>query len=67
MENKKKFTEQELYEISIDAYKQTHKLSYLLLHRALKSVLKRLPEDCVIYLLMQEMSIDHITKNVWIV
>lgn len=64
MENSKEFTEQELYEISIDAYKQTHKLSYFLLHRALKSVLKRLPEDCVIYLLMQEMSIDHITKNV---
>lgn len=64
MENKKEFTEQELYEISTDAYKQTHKLSYLLLHRALKRVLKRLPEDCVIYLLMQEMSIEHITKNV---
>lgn len=63
MENKKEFTEQELYEISIDAYKQTHKLSYFLLHRALKSVLKRLPEDCVIYLLIQEMSIKHITKN----
>ena len=39
MENNKEFTEQELYEISTDAYKQTHKLSYLLLHRALKSVL----------------------------
>lgn len=64
MENKQQFTEQEMYEISIDAYKQTHKLSYLLLHRALKRVLKRLPEDCVIYLLMQEMSLEHITKNV---
>ena len=64
MENKKKFTEQEMYEISIDAYKQTHKLSYFLLHRALKRVLKRLPEDCVIYLLIQEMSIEHVTKNV---
>ena len=61
---KQQFTEQELYEISIDAYKQTHKLSYLLLHRALKSVLKRLPEECVIYLLMQEMSVEHRTKNV---
>ena len=64
MENKKKFTEQELYEIATDAYKQTHRLSYLLLHRALKRVLKRLPEDCVIYLLMQEMSIEHKIKSV---
>lgn len=64
MENNKEFTEQELYEISTDAYKQTHKLAYFLLHRALKRVLKRLPKDCVIYLLMQEMSIEHITKNV---
>ena len=37
MENKQQFTEQEVYEIATDAYKQTHKLSYLLLHRALKS------------------------------
>lgn len=64
MENSKKFTEQEIYEIATDAYKQTHKLSYFLLHRALKRVLKRLSEDCVIYLLMKEMSIEHITKNV---
>lgn len=64
MENKKEFTEQEMYEISLDAYKQTHKLSYFLLRRALKRVLKRLTEDCVIYLLMQEMSIEHITKSV---
>lgn len=42
MENNKEFTEQELYEISTDAYKQTHKLSYLLLHRALKSVFKEI-------------------------
>ncbi|VUW92576.1 Uncharacterised protein [[Ruminococcus] torques] len=63
MENKKKFTQQEIYEISTDAYKQTHKLSYFLLRRALKSVLKRLPEDCVIYLLMQEMSVNHKTKS----
>lgn len=54
MENKKKFTQQEIYEISTDAYKQTHKITYLLLHRALKRILKRLPEECVIYLLMQE-------------
>ena len=64
MENNQQFTEQELYEISTDAYKQTHKLSYFLLHRALKRILKRLPEECAIYLLMQEMSIEHITKNV---
>ena len=64
MENKRAFTEQEIYEISIDAYKQTHKLSYLLLHRALKRVLKRLSEDCVIYLLMQEMRLEHKTKSV---
>ncbi len=62
MENKKEFTQQELYEISLDAYKQTHKLSYFLLHRALKRVLKRLPEECVIYLLMQEMSAEHKTN-----
>ena len=63
MENKKEFTEKEVYEIAVDAYKQAHKLSYLLLHRALKSVLKKLPEECVIYLLMQEMSmVEHKTK-----
>lgn len=67
MENNKEFTEQEMYEISVDAYKQIHKLSYLLLRRALKRVLKRLPEECVIYLLMQEMSVNHKTKSVWIV
>lgn len=64
MENNKEFTEQEMYEISVDAYKQIHKLSYLLLRRALKRVLKRLPEDCVIYLLMQEMRLEHKTKSV---
>ena len=64
MENKKEFTEQEVYEIATDAYKQTHKLSYLLLHRALKRVLKILPEECVIYLLMQEMRLEHKTKSV---
>ena len=64
MENNKEFTEQEMYEISVDACKQIHKLSYLLLRRALKRVLKRLPEDCVIYLLMQEMSVNHKTKSV---
>lgn len=64
MENKKGFTEQEMYEISLDAFKQVHKLSYFLLRRALKRVLKRLPEDCVIYLLMQEMSVNHKTKSV---
>lgn len=64
MENNHQFTEQEVYEISLDAFKQVHKLSYFLLHRALKSVLKKLPEDCVIYLLMQEMSAEHKTKNV---
>lgn len=64
MENKKEFTEQELYEIATDAYKQTHKLAYLLLHRALKRVLKRLPEECVIYLLIQEMRLEHKTKSV---
>lgn len=67
MENKKEFTEQEVYEISLDAFKQVHKLSYFLLRRALKSVLKRLPEECVIYLLMQEMRLEHKTKSVWIV
>ena len=44
MENKQQFTEQEVYEISLDAFKQVHKLAYFLLHMALKSVLKRLPE-----------------------
>lgn len=64
MENNHQFTEQELYEISLDAFKQVHKLSYFLLHRALKRILKRLPEDCVIYLLMKEMSAEHKTKSV---
>ena len=43
---------------------QAKSIAYFLLHMALKSVLKRLPEDCVIYLLMQEMSVNHKTKNV---
>lgn len=63
MENNKEFTEQEMYEIATDAYKQTHKLSYFLLHRALKRILRRLPEECVIYLLMQEMRLEHKTKS----
>lgn len=63
MENNKEFTEQELYEISTDAYKQTYKLSYFLLHRALKRVLKRLPEECVIYILMKEMRSEHRTNT----
>lgn len=62
MENNHQFTEQEIYEISTDAFKQVHKLSYFLLHRALKRVLKRLPEECVIYLLMQEMRLEHKTN-----
>lgn len=62
MENSKEFTEQEMYEISLDAFKQVHKLSYFLLRRALKSVLRRLPEECVIYLLMQEMRSEHKTN-----
>ena len=64
MENNHQFTEQEVYEISLDAFKQVHKLSYFLLHRALKSALKRLPEECVIYLLMKEMRSEHKTKSV---
>lgn len=64
MENNHQFTEQEVYEISLDAFKQVHKVSYFLLHRALKSVLRRLSEECVIYLLMKEMSVNHKTKNV---
>ena len=64
MENNHQFTEQEVYEISLDAFKQVHKLSYFLLHRALKSALRRLPEECVIYLLMREMSVNHKTKSV---
>ena len=63
MENKKELTEKEVYEIAVDASKHPHYPSYLLLHRALKSVLKKLPEECVIYLLMQEMSmVEHKTK-----
>lgn len=63
MENKKNFTDEELYTIAIDAFKQTHKPSYLLLHTALRQALKRLPEDCAIYLLMNEMNVLHNTKR----
>ena len=59
MENQNKYTEEELYNIAVDSFKQVHSFSYRLLHRALKRVSKRLPEDCVIYLLMFEIDMLH--------
>ena len=54
MDNQNKYTEEELYNIAIDSFKQVHSFSYRLLHRELKILSKRLTEDCVIYLLMFE-------------
>lgn len=59
MDNQNKYTEEELYNIAIDSFKQVHSFSYGLLHKALKGVLKKLPEDCAIYLLMSEIDMLH--------
>ena len=59
-----KFTETELYNIAVDTYRTKHKLSYKLLCIALRKLFSILPEDCGLYLLMQEISVLHtITKN----
>jgi len=42
------------YRLLYDAYKESHKKSYELLHEGLESALNHLPEDVVIYMLMEE-------------
>ena len=42
------------YRLLHDAYKVSHKKSYELLHEGLESALNHLPEDAVIYMLMEE-------------
>lgn len=42
------------YRLLYDAYKESHKKSYELLHEGLESALNHLPEDAVIYMLMEE-------------
>lgn len=42
------------YKLLYDVYKESHKKSYELLHEGLESALNHLPEDAVIYMLMEE-------------
>lgn len=42
------------YKLLYDAYKVSHEESYNLLHEGLESALNHLPEDAVIYMLMEE-------------
>ena len=43
-----------MYKLLYDAYKVSHKKSYELLHEGLESALNHLPEDAVIFMLMEE-------------
>ncbi|MCI5588906.1 MAG: hypothetical protein MR394_00215 [Coprococcus comes] len=43
------------YKLLSDVYKVSHEESYNLLHRGLKEALNTLPEDAVIYMLMEEL------------
>ena len=43
------------YKLLSDVYKVSHEESYNLLHRGLKEALNTLPEDAVIYMLMDEL------------
>lgn len=43
-----------IYKLLYDAYKESHEESYNLLHRGLEEALNTLPEDAVIYMLMEE-------------
>lgn len=52
-------TEQEkdtlaMYKLLYDVYRVSHEESYNLLQRSLKEALATLPEDAVIYMLMEE-------------
>ena len=42
------------YKLLYDAYKESHKGSYKTLQKGLKEALNTLPEDAVIYMLMEE-------------
>lgn len=43
------------YRLLYDAYEESHKKSYELLHEGLESALNHLPEDAVIFMLMEEL------------
>jgi hypothetical protein len=51
------------YKLLHDAYKESHKKSYELLHEGLESALNHLPEDAVIFMLMHEMNVLHELKQ----
>ena len=42
------------YRLLYEVYKESHKKSYELLHEGLESALNHLPEDAVIFMLMEE-------------
>lgn len=42
------------YKLLYDIYKESHKGSYKTLQKSLKEALNTLPEDAVIYMLMEE-------------
>ena len=42
------------YRLLSDAYKVSHEESYNLLHRGLEEALKAIPEDAVVFMLMEE-------------
>ena len=51
------------YTLLYDAYKESQKKSYELLHEGLESALNHLPEDAVIFMLMHEMNVLHELKQ----
>ena len=44
-----------MYKLLYDVYKESHKGSYKTLQKGLKEALAILPEDAVIYMLMEEL------------
>ena len=43
------------YKLLYDVYKESHKRSYKTLQKGLKEALATLPEDAVVYMLMEEL------------
>lgn len=43
------------YKLLYDTYKESYKKSYELLHEGLESALNHLPEDAVIFMLIEEL------------
>lgn len=50
------------YKLLCDVYKESHKGSYKTLQKSLKEALATLPEDAVIYMLMEEIRQKHKTN-----